>query len=123
LHQAAHVVGEVLQPDPRPRPYQPDAAHQRPAHIVALGPEHVLDPRPHSRTGLVAPLLPLAQRPVAMTLAVDPALQAPRLQLRLDLRRAIGAVRPHLGGRVVRIENVIHDLAVVHSASLRPLTL
>ena len=36
MDQAAHVVGEVFQPDPRPRPYQPDAAHQRPAHVVAL---------------------------------------------------------------------------------------
>ncbi len=29
------------------RPYQPDAAHQRPAHVVALSPEDVLDASPH----------------------------------------------------------------------------
>ena len=39
--QAAHVVGEVLQPDPRLRPHQPDTTHQRPAHVVALGPEDI----------------------------------------------------------------------------------
>ncbi len=93
MHQAALVVGEVLQPDPRPRPYQPDVAHQCPAHVVALAPEHVLDARPHRRTGLVAPLLPLAQLLVAMPLAVDPALQTLFLQFRLDLRRPIGAAK------------------------------
>ncbi len=84
LHQAAHGVGEVLRLSPRLGPHQPDAAHQRPAHVVALGPEHVLDTRPNLRTGLVAPLLPRRLRLVAMALAVDPALQALLLQLRLD---------------------------------------
>ena len=57
LDQAAHVVGEVLQPDPRLRPHQPDTTYQRPAHVVALGPEDMLDADPNRRTGLVALLL------------------------------------------------------------------
>ena len=90
------------------------AAHQRPAHVVALGPEDVLHPSPHLRTGLVAPPLALVQRLVAMPLAVDPALQTLLTQLRLDLRRPVGAVRPHVRSSVVRIQDVLHDLAVVH---------
>ena len=68
MDQAAHVVGEVLQPDPRLRPHQPDTTHQRPAHVVALGPEDMLDADPNRRTGLVALLLALAQRLVAAAL-------------------------------------------------------
>ena len=120
LHQAAHVVGEVLQPDPRLGPHQADAAHQRPAHVVALGAEHVLDPRANLRTGPVALLLALAERLAAMALAVDPALQPLLSQLRLDLRRAIGAVRPHAEAGVVRVENVLHHLAVVHRGAASP---
>ena len=111
---AAHLYPELVleQPDPRPRPYHPDAAHHASRPSGCSGPEpDVLDPRPHLRTGRVAPLLPLAQRLVAIPLAGIRALQAIFLQLRLDLRRPIGAVRPHLRGRVVRIENVIHTLA------------
>ena len=66
MDQAAHVVGEVLQPDPRLRPHQPDTTHQRPAHVVALGPEDMLDADPNRRTGLVALLLALAQRLVVL---------------------------------------------------------
>ena len=49
--------------------------HQRPAHVVALGPEDMLDADPNRRTGLVALLLALAQRLVAAALAMDPAPQ------------------------------------------------
>ena len=46
-----------LQPDPRPRPYQPMLRDQRPAHVVALGPEHQCSSaRPHLRTGRRCPL-------------------------------------------------------------------
>jgi hypothetical protein len=49
-----------------------------------------------------------------MSLVVDPALQTLRLQFRVDFRRPKGAIRPQLRGGVVRIENVIHCLGVVH---------
>jgi hypothetical protein len=45
---------------------------------------------------------------------VDTALQTFLSQPPLDRGRAIGAVRPHVLGRVRRIENVIELLAVVH---------
>ena len=53
------------------RPHQPDTTYQRPAHVVALGPEDMLDADPNRRTGLVALLLALAQRLVAAALAMD----------------------------------------------------
>ena len=66
LDQTAHVVGEVLQPDSAPVPApSPTLTQQRPAHVVALGPENMLDADPNGRTGLVALLLALAQRLVA----------------------------------------------------------
>ena len=68
MDQTAHVVGEVLQPYPSLCPRQPDTTQQRPAHVVALGPENMLDADPNRRTGLVALLLALAQRLVAAAL-------------------------------------------------------
>ena len=91
MDQTAHVVGEVLQPYPSLCPRQPDTTQQRPAHVVALGPENMLDADPNGRTGLVALLLALAQRLVAAGFAMDPAPQPLLLQRRLDLRRAISA--------------------------------
>ena len=41
-----HVVGEVLKPDGRRRLHKPDAANQRPAHVVVLRPEDMLYPDP-----------------------------------------------------------------------------
>ena len=43
LNVAAHVAGEVLKPDARPGANNPDTAHQRPAHVVALRAEDMLD--------------------------------------------------------------------------------
>ena len=77
LDQTAHVVGEVLQPYPSLCPRQPDTTQQRPAHVVALGPENMLDADPNGRTGLVALLLALAQRLVAAGFAMDPASSTP----------------------------------------------
>ena len=113
MDQTAHVVGEVLQPYPSLRPRQPDTTQQRPAHVVALGPENMLDADPNGRTGLVALLLALAQRLVAAGFAMDPALQPLLLQRRLDLRRAISAVRPYAQGRVVPIQDIVENLTVV----------
>ena len=45
-NQASHVVSEVLKPDARRRPHKPDAANQRPAHVVVLCPEDMLYPDP-----------------------------------------------------------------------------
>ena len=47
LNLAAHVVGQVLQPNPRLGPRQPNAAHQRSAHVVTLGPEDVFHTSPN----------------------------------------------------------------------------
>ena len=82
LDQTAHVVGEVLQPYPSLCPRQPDTTQQRPAHVVALGPENMLDAAPNGRAGLVALLLALAH------FAMDPAPQPLLLQ-----RRSISAER------------------------------
>src|ERR1700688_2523272 len=46
---------------------------------------------------------------------MDAALVALRLELGLDLRRAVGAVGPHLGSGVGLVQNVIELLAVVHA--------
>ena len=46
-------------------------------------------------------------------LAMDPAPQPLLLQRRLDLRRAVSAVRPHTQSRVVPIQDIVEDLAVV----------
>ena len=45
-NQASYVVGEILEPDARRRPYKPDAANQRPAHVAPLCPEDMLYPDP-----------------------------------------------------------------------------
>ena len=56
VSQATHVVGEILETYPRPRPYKPDTANQRPAHVVRLRPEDMLYTCPKPRTTLVARL-------------------------------------------------------------------
>ena len=94
LDHAAHVVGHFLQPDARLGASNPDAAHQRADRVVCLRAEQVLDPRADLRPALVALLLTLAERAVAMTLAVDAALQAAVFQLAFDLGRPVRAVRP-----------------------------
>ena len=74
----------------------------------------MLDPDAHPGAGLVALLLSVAQRLVALALAVDPAPQPLVLQLLLDLGRATGAVGPDIRGGVVTIEDLIRHLTVVH---------
>src|SRR5258706_1669813 len=51
---------------------------------------------------------------IASGAPVDTALQALRLQVRLDLDRAVGAVRPHPVAGVGEIEYVVQLLTVVH---------
>jgi len=82
----------------------------------------VLHPSPNLRACLVALRLPLAQRLVAAPLAVDPALQALLIQRRLDRRRPVGAVRPYIRGGVIRIQDIIQNLTVVHRGGGHPIT-
>jgi len=49
---------------------------------------------------------------------VDYGSASPRLQVRLDLDRAVGAVRPHPVAGVGEIEYVVQLLTVVHGASV-----
>lgn len=44
LNQTTHVVGQVLKPDACFGADDPNTAHQRSAHVVALGPEDMFDP-------------------------------------------------------------------------------
>ena len=74
----------------------------------------MLDPDSNRGPGFVALLLAIAQRLVATALAMDPAAQPLRLQRRLDLRRTIGAVRPHPQGRVVPVQDIVENLTVMH---------
>ena len=112
LHQAAHVVGEVLQPD-RPRPYHPDAAHQRPAPCRCSGPPNTCSTRARTFERVVLPrfsrsLSGLLRYPLRWIRLFRP------FSFSFASISADRPVRPHLRGRVVRIENVIHNLAVVH---------
>ena len=113
LDHPAHVADEVPKSDPGPGAHDADAAQQRAAHVVALRAEHVLDPGADLRTRPVTLLLAFGERAVAMGLAVDPALQAPRRQLVLDLGRPAGAVRPDVGGGVVVVKKAVEGLAVM----------
>ena len=49
MDQAAHVVGEVLQPDPRLRPHQPDALMSK--HHYIDDDDNVKNPNPEPFTG------------------------------------------------------------------------
>ena len=75
LNQTPHVVGEILETYPRPRPYKPDTANQRPAHVAPLRAEDMLYPCPKPGTTPVARLLPIMQRTIAIVLAMYPTRQ------------------------------------------------
>src|SRR5437899_62066 len=94
MNQPADVVTEVHHPDLKPRPRDADGAHDLAAHRVLLVAEYVLDTRAHSRARRVRRLLALRQRTISCGATVDMALQALRRQARLNLHRAVGAVRP-----------------------------
>src|ERR1700674_4884098 len=113
LYKSAHVVAEVHHPDLEPRPRHADGAHELAAHRVLLVAEHMLDTRAHLRARRVGGLLRRRERTIARRAPMDAALQAPRLELLLDLGRAVGAVGPHLATGVVSIQNVVELLAVV----------
>ena len=102
VNQATHVVGEILETYPRPCPYKPDAANQSPAHVVMLRPEDVFHPCPKPATTLVAHFLPITQRMVARSLAMNPTRQTLGLHRGFNGFGPVGAVRPHTACRVVR---------------------
>jgi hypothetical protein len=79
--------------DLKPRPRDADGAHDLATHRVLLVAEYVLDTRAHPRARRVRRLLALRQRTISCGAPGDTALQAFRLQARLNLQRAVGAVR------------------------------
>ena len=114
MDRPAHVAGQVLQADLCLGARDADAAHQGATPIIRLRTKHMLDAGANFRPRLVPLLLALAERPVAMRLAVDPAAQAPLGELLLRFRRAVGAVGPEVGGDVRLIQDGVQGLAVVH---------
>src|SRR5437667_11673610 len=92
LSQPADVVTEVHHPDLKPRPRDADGAHDLAAHRVLLVAEYVLDTRAYPRARRVRRLLALRQRTISCGAPVD--IEALLLQARLNLHRAVGAVRP-----------------------------
>src|ERR1700689_4459570 len=81
-----HIVGQVVQPDLRPRPHHTNRANHLAPHRSREMAEYMLHPRPHLRARLVTLLLPLRELPPSVRLAVNPAAQALFLQLFFDLR-------------------------------------
>src|SRR5262249_59859381 len=114
LNQPADVVPEVHHPDLNPRPRDADGAHDLAAHRVLLVAEYVLDTRAHPRARRVRRLLALRQRTISCGATVDMALQALRLQARLNLHRAVGAVRPDPIAGIGEIEHIVQLLTVVY---------
>src|SRR5215472_5297478 len=114
LNQPTDVVAEVHHPDLEPRPRDADGAHDLAAHRVLLVAEYVLDTRAHPRARRVRRLLALRQRTISCGAPVDTALQALRLQARLNLHRAVGAVRPDPLAGIGKIEHIVQLLTVVH---------
>src|SRR6266550_1106982 len=105
---------EVHHPDLKPRPRDADGAHDLAAHRVLLVAEYVLDTRAYPRARRVRRLLALRQRTISCGAPVDMALQALRHQARLNLHRAVGAVRPDPLAGIGEIEHIVQLLTVVH---------
>lgn len=113
MRQPSHVVGEVLHSDLGLRADQSDGAHQRPAHVVGLGAEDMLDPRAHDGFGPVAALALFGQWLAALALAMDAASQPSGAQLGLHLFGTVGRIGPDVRAGVALHEQVIHRLAIV----------
>src|SRR2546421_1510372 len=107
-------ITEVHHPDLKPRPRDADGAHDLAAHRVLLVAEYVLDTRAYPRARRVRRLLALRQRTISCGATVDMALQALLLQARLNLHRAVGAVRPDPLAGIGEIEHIVQLLTVVH---------
>src|ERR1700704_6063407 len=103
-HQAANVVGQVLQADLGARPHHANRAHDPTARRALLRPEYMLDTSAYPALGVVRSLLRRRQRVVAPTASVNPALVTAGPELGLDLSRPISAVG----------ELIIAGVALVH---------
>src|SRR3954467_11440936 len=84
-HQAANVVGQVLQADLGARPHHANRAPDPTPRRAPLPPAYMLDTRAYPALGGVRSLLRRRQRVVAPTASVNPALVTAALELGLDL--------------------------------------
>src|SRR5262249_51346657 len=107
LNQPADVVAEVHHANLEPRPHDANGAHNLAAHRDLLLAEYVLDTGAHLRERRGRRLLALSQRMIASGAPTDTALQPLRLQVRIDLVRAVGAVRPYPVAGVGEIEQIV----------------
>jgi hypothetical protein len=113
-HEAANVVGQVLQADLGARSHNADRAHDPAARRILLRSEHMLDARADSALGAVRSRLRIRQRMVAAGAPVNTAVKAAGLELRLALDRAIGAVGEHITRGVALGQERVERLAVVY---------
>src|SRR5438270_2342067 len=113
-HQAANVVGQVLQADLGARPHYADRSHDPTARRALLRPEHMLDASAYPALGVVRSLLRQRQRVVAPTASMNPALVTAGPESGLDLGRTISAVGEHIIAGIALVQQPIQLLAVVH---------
>lgn len=76
--------------------------------------EDMLDAGPDLRAPMVGGLLPLVQPAPAVALLVNPALVAQRPQLFLACLGPVGRIGPNGTVRILFVEEVVEDLAVMH---------
>src|SRR4051812_46212419 len=103
-HQAANVVGQVLQADLGASPHNANRAHNPTARRALLRPEHMLDTSAYPALGVVRSLLRRRQRVVASTASVNPAPVTAGPELGLDLGRPISAVGEHIIAGVALVQ-------------------
>ena len=89
-----------------PRADDANGARELGSHAVLLIPKYMFDAGAHLRARRIGGLLRLAEFTMAIGPAMNVALQAALSELFLDLIAAIGAVRPHVGSRVVCVKNI-----------------
>ena len=113
--QVAHqVVGQVHEADLHLGAGQPDGADDLATHAVLLETEDMLDAGAHLGALAVSRFLLGVERLPGLALLADVTLVAGLIEDRLGLFAAVGAVGPHPGIRVVGIDEIIEDAAVVH---------
>ena len=77
-HEAANIVGEVLQADFGARPHDADRAHDPAAHRTLLRAEYMLDASADSALGAVRSRLRIRQGMVAAGTPMNTAVEAAR---------------------------------------------
>ena len=102
-HQAANVVGQVLQADLGARPHDADRSHDPTARRVLLRSEHMLDASAYPALGVVHSHLRERQRMVAPTASMNPTVVTTGPEFGLDLGRPISAVGEHIIAGVARV--------------------